>query len=1017
MLKRAILFFTMMYWAIGVAVSLCPADTNLVLINKTKLPPKIDGKLDDTVWQKSSFVSGFVLTQGKGTPANKTRFYLLYDSNNLYVGARCEEKALEAVMMQQTLFKKDKTARDAALWEDDCIEIFLDPTNSQTNYYHYVVNSLGATYDAKCSLGVDMNSKWNSNVIAVGHTGEGFWSVEVAIPFKDLGLSPPILPGQKWRVNFCREEKPYKENSSWSPIIVAFHTPKEFGEIVFNEEEGAFVKNLREDVKGNKGMVSVEIKNNSAAKKTIACQVKVIGENTSSGNSKRAQIDPGEIKNIEFAYKLKDPGKNKIIKTVHDLTGDALLYRKTDFSAVTLIPFELKASGYKYQLYVNGKKILDSAGKKTFSGGINKGLNVIGIMAERNEVDAGISLEISFPSSSDKIRGDNSWKCLGQYHEGWNTVNFDDSGWQMSKNTSALHSMWGDGSANKMYFRKIVEVDEFVGLRDISLSPDYVQQLNFILVNTTAVAYKNYNLIIETPENIELLNPIRKKGMWEGLRNIPQGAEEERISKAEKSYRRYTISFKESLKPYIKSSSLGWYEFPLFFKTSTKLLPGTQGQVLYRYIANDGSILSLTNRIKYNVIPAFMAQKRPKQLEIVLDPEGSRSVSAREWEEYIAKTLVLSGATRINMLYRNPEIIKAIKVAHINPYCWFRSTWDFEHPYIYKSDHAEAGRVFFDDKRSNTMMCPEYFVRNNEFFDSLKLAIKKIIEKCPFTGFYHDHEPIESESCYCERCLTAFAKYLGKTNIKKEEIKNYPDKWIDFRCRQEAAWVGIIRKAMKEVDPRLKLIVYSAGQAEWCKKRYLIDWNYMAQSVDGAQCGYGRQKEMYGMMIRDILKDKPLVGGVQVGIDWISINKEKMDKNLNPELTKVQMFEQVLDCKGGAMIFAPGTFDAAIYTQIASASEAIAEYEDFFQYGVRKDELARAKIETAVLVKDGNRIVVLFNRLGRRLEVELRNLELPPAADIVAYDYDNKKVLTGIDNLRLVIPPNDVKIIWIGPKK
>ena len=58
---------------------------------ETHSPPKIDGKLDDACWQKAAQTGDFIQFEpNSGEPAShKTKVYLLYDQNRLYVGFEC----------------------------------------------------------------------------------------------------------------------------------------------------------------------------------------------------------------------------------------------------------------------------------------------------------------------------------------------------------------------------------------------------------------------------------------------------------------------------------------------------------------------------------------------------------------------------------------------------------------------------------------------------------------------------------------------------------------------------------------------------------------------------------------------------------------------------------------------------------------------------------------------------------------------------------------------------------------
>lgn len=202
--------------------------TDVVEIPKVSEPPVIDGVLGDTAWKRAPIIGNFTVAQ---LPAKEqTSARLLYDADNLHVGVECRESKIEGLVTAHS-------KRDSAVYHDDCIEIFLRLGEKETRYYHFIVNSQGALYDARGPLDrVVENDTWNAANIKVGTSvKEKVWIVELSIPFADLGLSCP-REGDVWGLNVCREKKTGgaygRENSSWLPVFGAFIPPK-LGQLVF----------------------------------------------------------------------------------------------------------------------------------------------------------------------------------------------------------------------------------------------------------------------------------------------------------------------------------------------------------------------------------------------------------------------------------------------------------------------------------------------------------------------------------------------------------------------------------------------------------------------------------------------------------------------------------------------------------------------------------------------------------------------------------------------------------------
>ncbi len=131
--------------------------------------------------------------------------------------------------------------RDDPLFEEEVVEIFLDPVGDLEGYFEFEVNPNNARLDLvlrRVRSGYRKDFRW----ICEGFSSEvriaeGIWTTEIAIPFASLGNA---APAGEWRANFYRIDRPQGkpwELSTWSPTYVAaFHVPQRFGILTF---EGA----------------------------------------------------------------------------------------------------------------------------------------------------------------------------------------------------------------------------------------------------------------------------------------------------------------------------------------------------------------------------------------------------------------------------------------------------------------------------------------------------------------------------------------------------------------------------------------------------------------------------------------------------------------------------------------------------------------------------------------------------------------------------------------------------------
>jgi hypothetical protein len=132
------------------------------------------------------------------------------------------------------------TERDAPLYTEEVVEVFLDPVGDLGAYFEIEVNPLGTVLDLlirRNRRGLLKDFRWQCEGLknAVGRTEAG-WSAELAIPWKGLNVEAPT-PGAKWRANFTRIDRPRgapRELTAWAPTGRAlFHVPEAFGWLEF----------------------------------------------------------------------------------------------------------------------------------------------------------------------------------------------------------------------------------------------------------------------------------------------------------------------------------------------------------------------------------------------------------------------------------------------------------------------------------------------------------------------------------------------------------------------------------------------------------------------------------------------------------------------------------------------------------------------------------------------------------------------------------------------------------------
>jgi hypothetical protein len=134
------------------------------------------------------------------------------------------------------------TDRDAPLYTEEVVEVFLDPVGDLESYFEIEVNPLNAVLDLvlrRSRSGYVKDFGWRCDGLrTLARRTDHGWGVEMAIPFASLIAEPPRA-GSQWRVNFFRIDRPQgkdRELSAWSPTkLGTFHVPQKFGVLEFVE--------------------------------------------------------------------------------------------------------------------------------------------------------------------------------------------------------------------------------------------------------------------------------------------------------------------------------------------------------------------------------------------------------------------------------------------------------------------------------------------------------------------------------------------------------------------------------------------------------------------------------------------------------------------------------------------------------------------------------------------------------------------------------------------------------------
>ena len=179
---------------------------------RTHTPPVIDGLLNDAQWQKAEIATGFQQYEPHNDrPASfETRVKVLYDDDALYIGVRLHDPEPEKILTELGPRDSGNNVNADLFWVD------INPFNDGINGFRFMVSSSGVQTDINMSGAgsgrgdVNWDAVWISGV----NIDDKGWTAEMKIPYSALRF--PKGEMQQWGINFWREVRRTREQSSWN---------------------------------------------------------------------------------------------------------------------------------------------------------------------------------------------------------------------------------------------------------------------------------------------------------------------------------------------------------------------------------------------------------------------------------------------------------------------------------------------------------------------------------------------------------------------------------------------------------------------------------------------------------------------------------------------------------------------------------------------------------------------------------------------------------------------------------
>ena len=175
-------------------------------------PIKVDGLVDDAIWQQAPVASGFIQREpDEGQAATeRTEFRVAYSNDTLYVAIVCFDSEPDKIIASEM-------QRDSFQVRDDSVIVFLDTFDDNRNGYMFETNVNGARTDVSFTdEGRSAYLFWDGVWRAESRRIPEGWSTEIAIPFATIRFDPSK---EKWGINVRRLIRRKNEEVFWSPIL------------------------------------------------------------------------------------------------------------------------------------------------------------------------------------------------------------------------------------------------------------------------------------------------------------------------------------------------------------------------------------------------------------------------------------------------------------------------------------------------------------------------------------------------------------------------------------------------------------------------------------------------------------------------------------------------------------------------------------------------------------------------------------------------------------------------------
>lgn len=172
--------------------------------------PRIDGRLDDEVWEVAERATGFVQwdPDNMAPMTDQTIMQVAYDRDYLYALVRCNDRVPADITTG--LGRRDE------FLQTDLVTVAFDPRHDHQTGYSFMANPSGSQIDGYMyndeQFDRDFDAVWE---VRTSITADG-WIAEYRIPFSQMRFTASPEPGQVWGFSSRRTIHRRSEMGEWT---------------------------------------------------------------------------------------------------------------------------------------------------------------------------------------------------------------------------------------------------------------------------------------------------------------------------------------------------------------------------------------------------------------------------------------------------------------------------------------------------------------------------------------------------------------------------------------------------------------------------------------------------------------------------------------------------------------------------------------------------------------------------------------------------------------------------------